>query len=86
MRGIEDFLGGKPQPKDVHVNKHGDITIIKGNKKFRMDVKRPGDKIGPDGKKTPEDPHFHLYERRNGEWEDVTKQHRHFFKKDGVKK
>jgi len=86
MRGIEDFLGGKPKPKDVHVNDAGDITIVKGNKKFRMDVFDSGNKPDARGKQVPEDPHFHLYERRNGEWEDVTKQHRHFFKKDGVRK
>ncbi|MFN7115010.1 MAG: hypothetical protein ACK4PK_11705 [Alphaproteobacteria bacterium] len=74
---VEDFLGGKPDR--VILNKKKDLTIIKGDKQFRMDVNNPGPKT--DGK-TPDDPHFHLQEFRSGKWRDATKEHRLYFKKD----
>jgi hypothetical protein len=74
---VEDFLGGKPDR--VILNDYKDMTIIKGDKKFRMDINRPGPKR--DGK-TPDDPHFHLREYRNGRWRDATKEHRLYFKKE----
>lgn len=74
---VEDFLGGKPDR--VILNKKKDLTIIKGNKQFRMDVNHPGFKKD---RKTPEEPHFHLQEFRNGEWKDATKEHRIYFNKE----
>ena len=74
---VEDFLGGKPDR--VILNKDRDLTIMRGDKQFRMDVKNPGPKR--DGK-TPDDPHFHLQEYRNGKWRDATKEHRLYFKKE----
>lgn len=75
---VEDFLGGRPNPKDVKINPRGDITIIKDNKKFRMDINNPGSNYS--GRQ--DDPHFHLLEKRNGRWRDATDIHRHYFKKD----
>ena len=71
----------------MHVNKHGDITIIKGNKQFRMDVKDPGWKFDKNGKKVKDEPHFHLKRlNKEGKWEDATSTHRHYFKKGKDKK
>lgn len=74
---VEDFLGGKPDR--VILNKKKDLTIIKENKQFRMDVNYPGLKKD---RKTPDDPHFHLREFRDGEWKDATKKHRIYFNKE----
>jgi len=74
---VEDFLGGKPDR--VILNKDRDLTIMKGNKKFRMDINNPNFK--PD-RVTPDDPHFHLQEYRNGKWRDATQDHRLYFKKE----
>jgi len=78
---VEEFLGGRPDPKSIRINKKGDIIIMRGNKKFRMDVKNPGTKMGPDGKVIADEPHFHLQELRNGKWRDAGKGHRHYFEK-----
>lgn len=81
----EEFLGGRPDPKDVKINSKGDIIIMKGNEKFRMDVKNPGDKPGPNGTRVPEEPHLHLQElKKNGKWGDATDGHRFYFKKGDI--
>jgi hypothetical protein len=86
MRSVEKFLGGKPDPKDAHVNNHKDITIIKGNRQLRMDVRNPGKTRAPNGKIVPEKPHFHLKVLKNKKWVDATETHRFYFKDKGTKK
>ena len=77
---IEKFLGGKVDPADIKPSKSGDLVILKGDKKFRMDVKNPG-KL-KDGK-TPDKPHFHFQRMdEKGDWYDASDAHRNYFKKD----
>lgn len=77
---IEKFLGGKVQAKDIKASKSDDLVILKGDKKFRMDVKDPGltrDRKGPD------DPHFHFQQQdAKGNWIDASDGHKNYFKKD----
>lgn len=77
---VEKFLGGKVEANDIKPSKSGDLVILKGDKKFRMDVKNPG--RTPD-RKGPDDPHFH-FERLNdrGRWEDASDLHKNYFRKD----
>lgn len=54
---IEKFLGGKIEASDIKLSKSNDLVILKGDRKFRMDVNVPGrtrDRKGID------DPHFHF--------------------------
>ncbi len=77
---IEKFLGGKVQAKDIKVSKKDDLVILKGDKKFRMDVKDPG-KLKD--RKTPDEPHFHFQQLNDvGDWVDAVDEHRNYFKKD----
>jgi len=78
---IEDFFGEPLKPGDVRTNQAGDIYIEKGTKKFRMDIKNPGTKKGPQGNPVPEKPHFHFQKiKPNGKWKDFEKTHRFYFK------
>lgn len=77
---IEKFLGGKVVAKDIKKGGLEDLVILKGDKKFRMDVKNPGltrDRKGLD------EPHFHVEGLSDeGKWEDVTDLHKNYFHKD----
>lgn len=77
---VEEFLGGKIEPQDIKPSKSGDLVILKGDKKFRMDVKNPGkmkDRISID------DPHFHFQKlTEDGEWIDASTEHRNYFTKE----
>lgn len=74
---VEEFSGGKPKSEDIKINDAGDLVAMKDNKKFRRDVKRPG--LKNDG--TPDDPHFHLQEFRNGKWRNATERPALFYKR-----
>jgi len=75
---IEKFFGGKIAPRDVIINKDKDLIILKGDKKFRMDVKDPGK-----WKRKKDDPHFHFEQtNKDGKWVDATDGHRNYFVKD----
>lgn len=81
---IEKFLGGKVEAKDIRkggVNgEMDDLVILKGDKKFRMDVKNPG--RTPD-RKSADEPHFHFQQENEiGKWVDATDQHKNYFNKD----
>lgn len=71
-KAIEEFLGGKPEILDY--NKHGDLFMVRGNKKVRFDIKNTHPH--------PE-PHFHLQRRTaSGNWVKATPSKRYPFKKD----
>jgi hypothetical protein len=75
---IEKFFGGRIEPKDVIINPKGDLVIMRGDKKFRMDVQSPGKLKGQ-----KDDPHFHFQQtNKEGEWVDATDLHRNYFIKD----
>ena len=77
---IEKFLGGKAEAKDIKPSDSNDLVILKGDKKFRMDVKKPG-KL-KDGK-TPDKPHFHFQQlNEQNKWVDAVDEHRNYFSKD----
>lgn len=75
---IEKFFGGRIEPRDVIINPKGDLVIMKGNKKFRMDVQSPGTWKGQ-----KDDPHFHFQQiNESGKWVDATDLHRNYFIKE----
>lgn len=77
---VERFLGGKIEVGDIKPHKKGDLVILKGDKKFRMDVKNPG--LTRDRKRQDE-PHFHFEQQDpSGHWHDVSDAHKNYFKKD----
>ena len=73
-KALEQYLGGKPKPKDVRRNPAGDLFIIKGDKKIRFDINNSG----------KGNPHFHIEKGvRNGrkmDWSDAGDLHRYPFK------
>ena len=77
---VEEFLGGKIEPQDIKPSKSGDLVILKGDKKFRMDVKNPG--LTRD-RKSVDDPHFHFEVKNDsGKWVDASDGHKNYFNKD----
>lgn len=74
---IEEYLGG---PGKFIRNKNGDTIIMRGDKKVRFDINKPGFK--PD-RITPEDPHFQFEERtQHGNWRSIGDKHRNPFKRE----
>ncbi len=67
LKLLEEFLA-----KDgiIIKNTSGDLVLMKGNQKIRMDLKNPhGDA-----------PHFHTeYKNNRGKWKDTEADHRHYF-------
>lgn len=77
---IEKFLGGKVEAKDIKPSDVNNLVILKGDKKFRMDVKNPGNLKD---RKTPDDPHFHFQQlNEQNKWVDAVDAHRNYFRKD----
>ena len=66
---VEEYFGGAP---DTFPNKHGDIIMMKDDKKIRFDVNNPHGY----------DPHFHIEKEVDGDWFDAGKQHHYYFEED----
>lgn len=74
---IEEWLGGTPDL--FKLNKNGDMIVMKGDKKVRFDIYKPGKKeLGQ-----PNEPHFHLEESDGfGGWRNAGENHWNYFKSE----
>jgi hypothetical protein len=73
VQSTEKYLGGRPDR--AFRNPAGDMIIMRGNKKVRLDINNPG---------KDKEPHFQIEElvKENGrmKWRDAGDQHRYSFR------